>query len=189
MAENLENGAEQGLMAANGQKVLGGGGVADPSQVLVLEEGVVIPADLARPIVYSSQLILLTALFAALSRMWLFCALSIALWFTSWNFWRDPRMGWRRNMDYVMVATNLIYGTVVAFYQPLVYCLGWFGFILLLAVVFGGNETKFWLNNAKTRADYKRTVCVHLTGVHIIGNIAGWWLLYGIWKSGNRCCQ
>ena len=161
---------------------------ADPSEVLILEEDVVIPADLARPIVYASQLMLVTALFAGLSGMYVLMALSVGLWFTSTNFWRDPRLGTRRLMDYTMVATNLIYGTVVAIHQPLLYSAGWFVFMGVLALIFGGNETRFWLNNAKTRSDYKSVVCVHLTGVHVVANAAAWWLLYGIHKSGNTCC-
>ena len=158
-------------------------------EVLLLEDNVIIPANLARPIVYTSQIMLLTALLSALDGMWLFCILCIILWFTSTNFWRDPRLGYRRTLDYMTVLTVLVYATIVALHLPLKYTMGWFIFLGAIAVIFGLNEARYWMNPEKSNADYKSIVCAHLTGVHLIGNLAAWWLLYGIYKSGRRCCQ
>jgi hypothetical protein len=153
-----------------------------------VEPGVIIPADLGRPVVYGSQLMLVTAGLAGAVGMWVTLALGLGLWFTSSNFWRDPRVGCRRNSDYSLVVANFAYGTAVACHLPVFYVVGWFFFLGLIAVIFAVNEAKFWFNPAKTRQDYARAVWVHLAGVHVLGNVAGWFVLYGVHVHG-RCCQ
>ena len=63
------------------------------SDVVLLEPGQVIPASIARPVVYASQLMLVVALFATWSREYDVTAMVLLLWFTSTNYWRDPRFG------------------------------------------------------------------------------------------------
>lgn len=37
--------------------------------------------------------------------------------FTSLNYWRNPTLGWRRNMDIIMVVFSISYHTVLAYHS------------------------------------------------------------------------
>ena len=140
----------------------------------------IIPPDVARPLVISSQLLLLQA-FAALAVCWrgvpgvahALPPLLFGTYLTSVNFWRCPSISNRwRYADYALVTLSVLYGTfVTSLCTPTgfhaVWCRGWAG----IAAVFVLNEAKFWLNRSKARRDYVRAVWVHLGAVHIGGNV------------------
>lgn len=76
------------------------------------------------------------------------------------SFWRDPRVGWRRNMDYAMVAIAFTYATYCAFELPTIpWTLGWLLMLGAIACIFIANETRFWLNPSKTEVTVPTTEC------------------------------
>ena len=140
----------------------------------------IIPPDIARPLVFSSQLLLLQA-FAALVVCWrgvpgvalALPPLLFGTYLTSVNFWRCPSISNRwRYADYALVTSSVLYGSLVTFLCTpagfhAVWCRGWG----VIAAVFVLNEAKFWLNRSKARRDYVRAVWVHLGAVHVGGNV------------------
>lgn len=140
----------------------------------------IIPPDIARPLVMSSQLLLLQACAALVmclsgvpATAYALPPLLLGTYLTSVNFWKCPSAAnpWRY-ADYFMVGISVLYATLVthgctpvAFQR--VWCRGW----AVIALCFVLNEAKFWLNQRKTRRDYIRAVWVHLGAVHIGGNI------------------
>ena len=141
----------------------------------------VIPPDIARPLVASSQLLLWQACAAAAvcvccrgvpAAAWALPPLLLGTYLTSVNFWRCPAPCNRwRYADYFMVSISVLYGSFVtsvctpaAFHA--VWCRGW----AAVAAIFVANETKFWSTRCKTRRDYALAVWVHLGAVHIGGN-------------------
>mmetsp|Transcript_30066 Transcript_30066/g.40778 ORF Transcript_30066/g.40778 Transcript_30066/m.40778 type:complete len:90 (+) Transcript_30066:331-600(+) len=88
-----------------------------------------------------------------------------------------------------MVASSFGYGTLLACFLPSFYTAGWFIFLAVITVIFLVNGSLFWRNKAKlTEWGYRLSVYVHVTGVHLIGNLAVWFVLYGVWKTGHPCC-
>ena len=139
----------------------------------------IIPPDIARPLVLSSQLLLLQAIAALVvcargvpHIAWGLPPLLLATYTTSVNLWKSPstKNPWRY-ADCLMVAVSVLYGTLVtklampaAFHA--LWCCGW----AVVGAVFVGNETLFWRNTNKSRADYVLAVRVHLAAVHLGGN-------------------
>lgn len=108
----------------------------------------------------------------------------LCLWFTSTNFWRNPRKGLRRWLDYTMVVISFTYGTVVAVQLPTVpWTVGWFVCLGTILVIFTLNEFRFWTNPHKTDRDHRLAVWVHLTGVHLIGNFAVCYVIWGLHQA------
>ena len=140
----------------------------------------IIPPDMARPLVMSSQLLLLQACAAFVvcwsgvpAAAYALPPLLLGTYLTSVNFWKCPSASnpWRY-ADYFMVGASVVYATLVTLgCTPLafqrVWLRGWSG----VALVFVLNEAKFWLNKRKTRRDYIRAVWIHLGAVHIGGNV------------------
>lgn len=162
------------------------GDISPENVQLFLDPDVVIPRDIARPILYTSQIMLITAVLAALAQAWVVFGLALGLWFTSTNFWRDPRISWRRTMDYCMVLVSFSYGTYFAFQLPAFWTVGWCLFLGAIALIFAVNETRFWFNPNRTLRDYQIAVYVHLTGVHLIGNLAVWFILLGYYETHDK---
>ena len=139
----------------------------------------IIPPAIARPLVLSSQMLLLQAVAALWVCMrgappltWGLPPLLLGTYLTSTNFWSCPTTSspWRY-LDYAMVASSVLYGTLVvkvAAPPALIgmWCRGWGA----VGVLFVANEAKFWLNKSKTRKDYTQAVWVHLLAVHLGGN-------------------
>lgn len=114
-------------------------------------------------------------------------AMVLGLWFTSTVYWQNPRKGWRRNLDYLMVASSIILGTIVACQLPTVpWTTGWLCVLAVIGAIFVANETRFWLNPNKTERDYKLAVRVHAFGVHILGNVAIMFLIFGEHSQDDR---
>ena len=89
-------------------------------------------------------------------------------------------------MDYCMVLVSFSYGTYFAFQLPTFWTVGWCLFLGTIALIFAVNETRFWFNPNRTLRDYQIAVYVHLTGVHLIGNLAVWFILLGYYETHDK---
>ena len=84
----------------------------------LIEEGqaqdpdVIFPDRIARPLLFSSNLMLVTAVIAATRSVWPLCASATAVWVTSLLHWSAPRFSsWRRYLDYAAVASMVVVGS------------------------------------------------------------------------------
>ena len=139
----------------------------------------IIPPAIARPLVLSSQMLLVQAVAAlwvcmhcAQPLAWGLPPLLLGTYVTSNNFWSCPttKSAWRY-LDYAMVTASILYGTLVTKLAApsalhALWCRGWGA----VGAVFVVNEAKFWLNKRKSRKDYSQAVWVHLVAVHLGGN-------------------
>ncbi|KAJ1479833.1 hypothetical protein T484DRAFT_1957932, partial [Baffinella frigidus] len=150
-----------------------------------------IPPDIALPLLFSSQLILLQAIAAAVvaslgapPSTWAVAVAAFLLWFTSTNHWRSPEPSWRGYIDRTMVGVTLIVGTVVMVVDATPSFLPkWFGGWAVVAFVFATNELQFAFNKAKTRRDYTVNVWIHLVAVHLFGNVISAGALVALWDA------
>ena len=77
------------------------------------DEDAVIPELIARPLLYSSHLLLVTVILAAVYGYWILMGLTLFVYITSVAHWRKPRFSTiERKLDFTAVAANIIYGTI-----------------------------------------------------------------------------
>ena len=96
--------------------VLPGNSTVEASQA---HPDVIIPDALARPLLVSSNLMLVTATLALARRIrsftWPLAAAAFFVWVTSLLHWHAPRFSsWRRKVDYVAVCAFICVGTWLA---------------------------------------------------------------------------
>lgn len=151
------------------------------------DDDVIIPDNLAWPLVISSHLLLVSAIVAvAFARYGLFAVL-FAVYVTSIWHWHKPRFSRiARYFDYVAVFTAIGYGSYVALTIDQTYMLVWFIGIAVIGTIFVANEATYYLNarskdspeslcgtapyTIERERVYQRTVCVHLLCVHVMAN-------------------
>ena len=150
-----------------------------PQQVQVValdpDPDVIIPDDIARPLVASSFLLLITAVVSIIRQEYGLAAATAALCVTSVCHWYRPRFsGWRRPADYLAVATVLTYGSVLTITRARsgAWIGVWFGGLACVGVIFVWNESMYYLqlqrkptggdiesSNAKSCAAHARHYC------------------------------
>ena len=112
---------------------------------------VVIPDHLCWPLLFSSHLLLGTAILAALYSYWVLFGVNVFVYITSILHWRAPRFSTiERKLDYIAVITNIIYGTIFALScRTLTYKIIWFAGLFVIGVFFISNETTFYVQVMK----------------------------------------
>ena len=140
---------------------------------------IIIPADIAKPILYLTQILLITSILSLFANMWTMFSLTILLYITSSCYWNNPKKGFCRTADYLMVLSNSIYITYVTFQQTTIYKYAGFFTLMLLLTIFIKNEYKFWSIINKQKKDYYNVIYGHIP-IHLIANTYIWFLLYGI---------
>ena len=116
---------------------------------------VIIPDEIARPLLLSSNLMLITAIVAATYNVWSVCVSAIAVWLTSLLHWSAPRFSsWRRVLDYAAVGSMVVVGswTAIRDAKSIGWTLVYFGGLALIGVIFVMNETLYYLQLQKTPA-------------------------------------
>ena len=88
----------------------------------------VLPPKFSRILLFTSFGTLATIYKAAITGRKGCAILTTLLLLTSVNYWRNPRYGFRRNLDIFVVALNLLWYSYVAFYFS-VYI--WYVYIIL----------------------------------------------------------
>jgi hypothetical protein len=109
---------------------------------------VIIPDAIARPLVFSSFLMLITTTIAAVRGEMGLAMVAFFVFVTSVVHWRKPRFSsWRRPLDYLAVLTALGYGSYLAATRArsLEWAMVWFGGLAAIAVIFVCNETLYYL--------------------------------------------
>ena len=109
---------------------------------------VIIPDEIARPLVVSSFLMLITAVSAALHAEYGLTVVSSGLFVTSIVHWIKPRFsGWRRPADYLAVVTALGYGSFLAATRARTteWTCVWFSGLGVVGVIFVWNETMYYM--------------------------------------------
>ena len=119
-----------------------------PSPPTGEDPDVIIPDDVARPLLFSAMCLLVVSLVAALRGFAAVSALAALVWATSLLHWSRPRFSsWRRHADYAMVVTNLLYSSSLAatHAKSAGWTLFWFFGLACMAALFACNETLyFW---------------------------------------------
>lgn len=103
---------------------------------------VIIPDVIARPLVISSHLLLVTAIVAAIYQFWVLFAVNMFVYITSVLHWRRPRFSsLERKFDYIAVLTNIIYGTIFSLsLNTPIYKIVWFVGLFVIGLIFCVNE-------------------------------------------------
>lgn len=133
---------------------------------------VIIPDDIARPLLYSSNLMLVTALLAGQRAAWPLAVVACAVWITSLLHWSAPRFSsWRRLLDYVAVASIIVVGSWTAVTRAtLGWMLAYFAGLSIIGCIFAINETLYYHQlqrnpiggrlNAELREERRRCECL-----------------------------
>ena len=113
----------------------------------------IIPDHLARPLLFSSNLMLLTAYLAARIDAWLFAATAVLVWVTSLLHWSSPRFtSWRRYADYSAVISLVVVGSwlVVSRARSSGWVALFFAGLTAIGLLFAMNETLYFLQLQRT---------------------------------------
>ena len=118
---------------------------------------IVIPDAIARPLVWSSNLMLVTAVVALVNpariHTWPLAASAIFTWITSLLHWHSPRFSsWRRKLDYLAVIVYIGVGTWMSVTRSRSAAWTAFFFIGLAVIgaIFTANETLYYLQLQRT---------------------------------------
>ena len=125
-------------------------GPSEDVEALVVEEDpdVIIPDEIARPLVASSFLLLVTAGAGIARHEFGLAAVSSLVCITSIVHWRRPRFSsWRRPADYFAVLLALGYGSLLAATRArnAAWVSIWFGGLAVIGLLFVWNETYYYL--------------------------------------------
>ena len=175
---------------------------------------VIIPDNIARPLLVSSNFMLGTAILAFTRGAWQLGAAATFCWITSLLHWHSPRFSsWRRKLDYAAVASVVAVGSWMAIASTR--SAGWtttyFAGLAVIGVIFATNETLYYYQLQRTptggklsssessvgccaptkpgtaarRWAYTRAVWVHLLCVHVLASaLACVLLLFGVPSVG-----
>ena len=115
---------------------------------------VIIPDSIARPLLVSSNLMLVVATLAlALRSQWPLAAAAVFVWVTSLLHWYSPRFSsWRRILDYMAVCTYVGVGTWLAlrYARSTSWTAFYFSGLALIGIIFTANETLYYLQLQRT---------------------------------------
>ena len=108
---------------------------------------VVIPENIARPLVLSAHLLLVVAIVAAVYHFWILFSVGIFVYITSILHWRHPRFSTiERKLDFLAVATNIVYGSIFAMsLNGIEYKIVWFIGLFVIGIIFITNEVILFL--------------------------------------------
>ena len=109
---------------------------------------VIIPDEIARPLLVSSFLMLVTAVLSALHGEYGLCIVLTFVFITSIVHWHKPRFsGWRRPADYLAVVVALSFGSYLALTRARSsdWTWVWFCGLALIGVIFVWNETMYYM--------------------------------------------
>lgn len=117
------------------------------------DEDVIIPDEIAFPLVVSSHLLLVTAVVAlvyAILYQWTLVygvfATAFFLYLTSVYHWRQPRFSSiARRLDYIAVFAALTFGSYVATTLTSTFILIWFVGLAIVGIIFTTNEYFYYL--------------------------------------------
>ena len=114
---------------------------------------IIIPVEIARPLVVSSHLLLVTAIVAAIYHFWILCAVNLFVYITSVIHWSNPRFSsCERKFDYIAVLSNIIYGTIFALSLKTVeFKIIWFVGLFIIGSLFCINEVFCHLYHIKNK--------------------------------------
>lgn len=112
---------------------------------------VIIPDRIARPLVWSAHLLLVTAFTSGfVKNRWDLAATLVAVYITSILHWSRPRFSsWARLADYTAVTVAVTYGTWVSTTLLPIYTYIWGMGIGLVGCVFAANETLYYMQVMK----------------------------------------
>ena len=106
---------------------------------------VVIPFNIARPLLYSSHLMLITSIVSIVCKVYGIAIVTFIVYVTSVLHWRAPRYStMARKLDYVAVIAALIYASYYSTTVATKYSIAWFVGISIIGVIFATNETFFY---------------------------------------------
>ena len=104
-------------------------------------DDVIIPDHLARPLVISSHLLLISAIIGLIyKRYGLFIVLILVYGTSVWHWYKPRFTRIARYMDYIAVFTAIVYGSYVASSLETIYIYIWFGGLGIIGVIFITNE-------------------------------------------------
>jgi hypothetical protein len=81
---------------------------------------------------------------------------------TSLNYWRDPKLGWRRSLDVYFVRVSAIYNIIIAYKSKYVY---WYYTSFFICFCF--SPLSWYYYNKKS---YWKSAIAHSL-IHVVGNI------------------
>lgn len=118
---------------------------------------VIIPDKIARPLLVSSNLMLIAAALAlrlpSRSFTWPLAAAATFVWVTSLLHWYAPRFSsWRRKLDYIAVCTYVGVGTwlAAAYARSIAWTAFYFTGLAVIGVIFTCNETLYYFQLQRT---------------------------------------
>ena len=114
-------------------------------------------------LVATSHLSLLSAIYGYKHRnqLWIIPA---GVYFNSVNYWRNPTMGWRRNIDIIYALHGLVYTCAVAYQLPVF--LTWYFILTFISILaYPISNFFYW------RKQYVMSTFIHSL-IHILANIA-----------------
>lgn len=111
------------------------------------DDDVIIPDRHAVLLVWSAQLLLLSAIFAFVYDYLIMGGLLLFVWATSIWHWRAPRFSSNaRIMDYLAVASSVLYGSYLAVtLRSRTFTLIWFLGLAIIGVIFSCNEYAYYV--------------------------------------------
>ena len=123
--------------------------------IISIDDGpdVIIPDKIARPLLVSSNLMVITAIIALTRGVWPLALAAMLVWITSLMHWHAPRFSsWRRYADYAAVACMIAVGSWVAIVQTRssVWTITYFAGLSLIGVLFLCNETIYYYQLQRT---------------------------------------
>ena len=81
-------------------------------------EKIILEKKYSKKIYNASYLCLISFLYAIKKQQFKLSIVPMSIFITSINHWRNPIIGWRRNLDIVTVYTGITYNIINAYYIP-----------------------------------------------------------------------
>lgn len=159
------------------------------------EPDVIIPYHIVRRTTWlTSQLLLVSAVIAAIYKIFIIAGLLFAVYITSIWHWYAPRFSTKiRIADFVAVFASISYGSYYSTTLAERYTIAWFVVLAFIAVVFAFNETSYYIqlqrnpdgresdlsisclpstkpNTSERESVYYRTAIIHSLCVHVCAN-------------------
>jgi hypothetical protein len=162
-------------------------------------DAIMYPYVIARPLLFSAQLMLVTACVGLWRHEYVAAVISVFLWLTSLLHWSAPRFSsWARTVDLFAVACAFAWSSYLAVARTRnpVWEEVWFVGFACVAVLFTWNETIYYLKvqrapvvgvdlafanaccnlahaplgSPERNAEYHRNMWMHLICVHVLSN-------------------
>ena len=135
---------------------------------------VIIPDRIARPLVISAHLLLVTSILSFWLQVWAMGVSALLVYITSILHWSAPRFsGWPRIADYLAVGAAIITACVIVITEASSETqVVWFVGLAFIGVGFTSNESRYYmfaptLQGEELERFYTQIVWTHLFVVHV----------------------